>query len=84
MTLTESCWKPTKLLDLSIVWFFSARPPVVVVVVAAAAAERFSVLCWTPRSIVRSRILVSLVFLVLAVSCVFPTICYTKFVSQSV
>jgi hypothetical protein len=84
MTLTESCWKPTKLLDLSIVWFFSARPPVVVVVVVAAAAERFSVLCWTPRSIVPSRILVSVVFFVLAVSCVFPTICCTKFVWQSV
>jgi hypothetical protein len=67
--------------DLSILWFFSARP---VVVVVAAAAERFSFLCWTPRSIVRSRILVSLVFLVLAVSYVFPTICDTKFMWQSV
>jgi hypothetical protein len=70
--------------DLSILWFFSARP---VVVVVAAAAERFSFLCWTPRSIVRSRILVSLVFLVLlvlAVSYVFPTICDSKFMWQSV
>jgi hypothetical protein len=64
------------------VWFFSARP--VVVVVVAAAAEWFSFLCWTPRSIVRSRILVSLVFLVLAVSYVFLTICDTKFMWQSV
>ncbi len=56
----------------------------VVVVPAAAAAERFSFLCWTSRSIFRSRILVSLVFLVLAVLYVFPTICDTKFVWQSV
>jgi hypothetical protein len=61
------------------VWFFSACPVVVVV-----AAERFSFLCWTPRSIGRSRILVSLVFLVLAVSYVFPTICDKKFMWQSV
>jgi hypothetical protein len=80
MTLTESCWIANEIAR-SVYCVVLLRP---VVVAAAAAAERFSFLCWTPCSIVRSRILVSVVFLLLAASYVFPTICDTKFVWQSV